>query len=103
MKIKQELTEVFLHIKTVKMLIALKEEDTEWYISKLAKESGSTYVYTKQILNILTKEKVVKVIEEGRMKKIIPTKKGLEIANLLEETIKKCKISENNEIILPLE
>ncbi len=103
MKINRELETVFLHMKPVKMIIALKDEEEEWYISKLAKESGSTYVYTKQILEILQKEKIVKLIEEGRIKKVIPTQKGIELAIILEDFIKKCETNETNEIILPVE
>lgn len=105
MKIKQELKEVFLHMKPAKMLILLKDDEIDWYISKIAKESGATYVYTKQIFKILEREKLIKIIERGRTKKIMPTTKGLELANLLEELIKKCEINETNEtsdIILPV-
>ncbi len=103
MKIKQELKEVFLHIKPVKMLILLKNEEVEWYLSKIAKESGSTYVYVKEIMDILKREQIVEIKEEGRIKKITPTEKGLELANILEEFIKKCELKETSDIILPAE
>ncbi|MFA5381694.1 MAG: hypothetical protein WC356_00885 [Candidatus Micrarchaeia archaeon] len=100
MKNKPNIKNIFMHIKPVKMLILLKEEEETWFLSKIARQSNSTYVYTKQIMDILKKENIIEIKEEGRIKKLNITPKGMEIANLLEELLKKC---ESKEIILPLE
>ena len=92
--------EIFLHIKPSKMLVSLKDVEEEWYISKLAKKSGATYVYTTKIVSIFRKNGLIEIEAEGRVKKIRLTDRGIELANALEEFIRKCEINEETKLLL---
>lgn len=74
---------ILLKQKQAKILIALKDTTQNWYISTLAKASGTTYVHTCnflatcEILGITANEK------HGKVKLIKLTDKGLKLADLL--------------------
>lgn len=90
----KKLKDIFLHLKPSKMLVLLKEEEEEWYISKLAKKSDATYVYTTKIINDFRKRGLVEIEGVGRKKKLRLTGKGIELANILEEFLRKCELKE---------
>ncbi len=71
--------------KPVRIIIALKDPEAVWYLSKLAKATGTTYVFVTNFISKMEKEGIVTM--ETRGKKRFPklTEKGMQIAALFEE------------------
>jgi len=67
------------------MMIALRDNETSWHLSKLAKSSDTTYVYVTKLISNLQKEGVVSVEQKGKKRIVRLTDKGREIANAIHE------------------
>jgi DNA-binding MarR family transcriptional regulator len=76
--------DIFFRRKPALMLIALKKLSRARYGSLLAKEVDCTYSHAVKILQTLEKLGLVTFEKQGRIKLIKLTKKGLEIANNIE-------------------
>ena len=83
------LASILLREKPCKMLILLKDGSQQWYLSKLAKESGATYVHTTKTLSKFDKAGLVAFETKGRVKSVKLTEKGVLLANVLEDIVKK--------------
>jgi predicted transcriptional regulator len=77
--------DVFFRKKPAMMLIALKKNTRARYGSILAKEVDCTYSHAVKILQGLEKIGLVQFEKKGRIKLIKLTKRGLEIADLIEK------------------
>jgi predicted transcriptional regulator len=77
--------DLFFRRKPSMMLLALKKMNKAKYGSVLAKEVDCTYSHAVKILQILEELSLVGFEKKGRIKIIKLTKKGLEIANRIEE------------------
>ena len=77
--------DLFFRRKPSMMLLALKKMNKAKYGSVLAKEIDCTYSHAVKILQILEDLKLVVFEKQGRIKIIKLTKKGMEIANRIEE------------------
>lgn len=76
---------LFLKDKQTAIITLLKKEGSEWHLSKLAKESNSTFFYVTKLISILEKKALV-TTELKRKRRIVKlTEKGLKLASLLEE------------------
>lgn len=85
-EVSESLDNLFLHEKPVKILLGMKTNDSaKTYASILAKIADCTYSHTVKILNIFEQNKLIEFSKEGRIKHIVLTKKGTEIAKYLEE------------------
>ena len=71
--------------KPVRIMIALKEPDTIWYLSKLAKATGTTYVFVTKFISKLEKEGIVTLETKGKKRIVKLTDKGIQVATLFEE------------------
>ena len=71
--------------KPVRILIALKEPETTWYLSKLAKATGTTYVFVTNFISKMEKEGIVSLETKGKKRFAKLTEKGMQIATLFEE------------------
>jgi len=67
------------------MLVSLKKNTRMRYGSVLAKEVDCTYSHAVKILQTLEELKLVDFEKQGRIKVIKLTKKGVEVANAIEE------------------
>lgn len=67
------------------MLVSLKKNTRMRYGSILAKEVDCTYSHAVKILQTLEELKLVDFEKQGRIKVIKLTKKGVEVANAIEE------------------
>lgn len=83
------LKKFLLKIKPTTILICLKDTGQQWYPSKLAKQSDTSYVYVTTWLSKLEKTGWVKLEQKGRLKIVSLTEKGMTIAALLDELVKK--------------
>jgi len=77
--------DVFFRKKPAMMLIALKKTTRARYGSILAKEVDCTYSHAVKILQELEKIGLVQFEKKGRIKLIKLTKKGLEVADLIDK------------------
>lgn len=82
---------IFARPKPCKILILLRDEKTSWHISKLAKNSDSTYVYATQLLTNLEKLGLVSLESKGKKRVAKLTEKGADVAKLLEDLAIKLK------------
>ena len=69
----------------MRILIALKEPETAWYLSKLAKATGTTYVFVTNFITTMEKKGIVTMETKGKKRFAKLTERGLQIANLFEE------------------
>lgn len=76
--------DVFFRRKPALMLVALKKLNRARYGSILAKEVDCTYSHAVKILQTLEKLELVVFEKKGRIKLIKLTKKGVEVANDIE-------------------
>lgn len=76
---------LFLREKQVAAMILLKDQQKTWHLSKIARESGTTYVYITQLMSILATKGLVTLETMGKKRIVKLTEKGLKLANLLEE------------------
>ncbi len=76
--------EVFFRKKPALMLVALKKSSRPRYGSILAKEVDCTYSHAVKILQGLERLGLVTFEKKGRIKLIKLTKKGLEIADNID-------------------
>ena len=77
--------DIFFRRKPALMLVALKKVSKARYGSVLAKEVDCTYSHAVKILQILQELGLVVFEKKGRIKLIKLTKKGLEIAEHIDD------------------
>jgi len=84
------LEDLFLREKPARILMGLKTgKDKPVYATILAKESDCTYSHTIKILNAFRNLGIVKFDKQGRIKRVILTDDGWDIAHNVEAMIKK--------------
>lgn len=83
-KENKETFDIFFRRKPALMLVALKRMNRARYGSILAKEVDCTYSHAVKILQCLEKLGLVVFEKKGRTKLIKLTKKGMEIAEHIE-------------------
>ena len=84
------LEDLFLREKPARILMGLKTgKDKPVYATVLAKESDCTYSHTIKILNAFKNLGIVKFDKQGRIKKVILTDDGWDIAHNMEAVKKK--------------
>lgn len=76
---------LFMKEKQVAALLVLKDTNTTWHLSKIARNAGSTYVYITKLMSILEKKGLVLLETKGKKRLVKLTEKGLKLANSLEE------------------
>src|SRR4030065_2479660 len=81
---------LFLREKPARILMGLKTgKDKPVYATILAKESDCTYSHTIKILNAFKNLGIVKFDKQGRIKMVMLTDDGWDIAHNVEAMIKK--------------
>ena len=76
--------DIFFRRKPALMLVSLKKNTRMRYGSILAKEVDCTYSHAVKILQTLERLKLVVFEKRGRIKIIQLTKKGVEVADAIE-------------------
>lgn len=76
---------LFLKEKQAAALILLKDQNSSWHLSKIARQAGSTYVYITKLMSLLEKKGLVAIETKGKKRLVKLTEKGLKLANLLDE------------------
>ncbi len=76
--------DIFFRRKPALMLVSLKKNTRMRYGSILAKEVDCTYSHAVKILQTLEELKLVDFEKRGRIKVIRLTKKGIEVAEAIE-------------------
>ena len=82
------MTELFMHIKPVQILIAL-QSSSENYASTVAKIVDCTYSHTMKILEAFHNDGMVSFEKKGRVKFVSLTDKGKIIAKDFEKIVNK--------------
>ena len=91
------LEDLFLREKPARILMGLKTgKDKAVYATILAKESDCTYSHTIKILNAFRNLGIVKFDKQGRIKRVVLTDDGWDIAHNVEAMIKKFSQIEEN-------
>ena len=75
--------------KPLQVLLALKNTETPWHVSKLARQSDTTYVHLVQLLPKMQEQGWIKMEKKGKKRMVTLTEKGMGIAQLLEELKRK--------------
>lgn len=96
MKKNNILEDLFLREKPAKILLGLKTAKDSVYATILSKGADCTYSHTIKILNTFKKLGMVKFEKHGRIKKVMLTDDGWDIAHNLEAMIKKFNQIEEN-------
>lgn len=76
---------VFGRPKPCRIMTALRDTETSWHLSKLAKASDTTYVYVTKLVYSLHDNGLVKVEPKGKKRIVTLTDKGMGVANAIHE------------------
>ncbi|MFP4118794.1 MAG: winged helix DNA-binding protein [Candidatus Woesearchaeota archaeon] len=76
---------VFFREKPALMLIHLLQKNGEVYASSLAKTVDCTYSHVVKVLQDMQKAGLVTFEKRGRLKVLILTKKGVEVATMIDK------------------
>jgi predicted transcriptional regulator len=90
----ERMKNLFLKKKPCSILLLLKDSQQQWYPSKLARVSGSSYVHAVNLLSALKAFGVVTVEKTGKQNIYRLTEKGAYIALSLDDFSKKCESQE---------
>ncbi len=83
--------DIFFRRKPALMLVSLKKNNRMRYGSVLAKEVDCTYSHAVKILQTLEELKLVDFEKKGRIKLIKLTKKGIDVADAIDNIQKLVK------------
>ncbi|MFO7711456.1 MAG: hypothetical protein R6V53_06830 [Candidatus Woesearchaeota archaeon] len=82
---KEKIFNVIFREKPAMMLVELKNAKGEIYASSLAKKIDCTYSHVVKILQEMQEAGIVNFDKQGRLKLLTLTKKGNEIAELINK------------------
>lgn len=85
MTIKEQLEDLFLRKKPVKILLAVKAGKGPKYVSIIAKETDCTYSHTVKILKEFNDMGLLFFDKKGRVKFVDLTKEGIEVTEKFED------------------
>jgi len=89
MTTKTELENLFLRRKPIRLLMSMKNARGDKYVSNLAKETDCTYSHTVKLLSVLKRLNIVDFKKEGRVKYVELTPSGRELAESVENVLRK--------------
>ncbi|MBD3210938.1 hypothetical protein GF318_06185 [Candidatus Micrarchaeota archaeon] len=76
---------LFARPKPCKIMSVLKDTETAWHLSRLAKATDTTYVYVTNLVSKLEEENILTVESRGKKRVVKLTEKGTKIANAIDE------------------
>lgn len=77
--------EVFAKPKPCSIMTILKNTDVNWHLSKIAKETDTTYVYVTKLASRLEKQGYLQIEPRGKKRIVTLTDKGLRVANAIDD------------------
>jgi len=80
----KEIFNVFFREKPAMMLVRLRSVKSEMYASSLAKQIDCTYSHVVKILQQMQKAGLVNFNKQGRLKLLSLTKKGQDVAEMID-------------------
>ncbi len=89
MSTKNEVEELFIRRKPVRLLLNIKVGQGPKYVSILAKDTDCTYSHTVKLLDIFKSMGVVEFEKQGRIKYVKLTQDGHELAGNFEDVMRK--------------
>lgn len=89
MSAKNEMEELFLRRKPVRLLLNIKIGGTPKYVSVLAKDTDCTYSHTVKLLEIFKTIGIVEFEKQGRIKYVKLTADGATLAGDFENVLRK--------------
>lgn len=79
----------FARPKPCKIMTTLRDLETPWHLSKLAKASDTTYVYVTKLVSRMQKEGLVTIEAKGKKRLVRLTEKGMKVATAITELANK--------------
>ncbi len=79
----REFEKLFMQEKPARMLLSIKKNKSP-YVSIISRETKSTFAHTEKVLSIFKEFGLVRFLHEGRVKRIVLTKSGEQMANAIE-------------------
>lgn len=76
---------IFARVKPCRIMTLLRDSETSWYLSKLAKDSDTTYVYVTKLVTTLVEEGLMSVESKGKKRIVKLTEKGMTVAKAIDE------------------
>ncbi|HLC76837.1 MAG TPA: hypothetical protein VJH04_01395 [archaeon] len=89
MSAKNELEELFLRRKPVRLLLNVKIGGSPKYVSVLAKDTDCTYSHTVKLLEIFKDMGIVEFEKQGRIKYVKLTADGVALSTDFEAVLRK--------------
>ena len=82
---------LFFKDKQIKLILTLNGEAREWHLTDLAKEANVTYIHTSKFISKCEAYGIISTEKHGRIKRLVLTEKGKEIAKSLAILLEKVK------------
>lgn len=76
---------IFARPKPCRIMLTLRDSESSWHLSKLAKSTDTTYVYVTKLMTTLQKNGVVLIEAKGKKRVVRLTEKGMKISNAIDE------------------
>jgi predicted transcriptional regulator len=76
---------LFARPKPCRIMTLLRDGESGWHLSKLAKSSDTTYVYVTKLVTQMQKDGLVSIEPKGKKKMVRLTEKGARVANAIHE------------------
>ena len=89
MSAKNEMEELFLRRKPVRLLLNIKIGGNPKYVSILAKDTDCTYSHTVKLLDLFKNYGLVIFEKQGRIKYVKLTQDGIDLAGDFESVLRK--------------
>jgi predicted transcriptional regulator len=83
--------DVFARRKPCTIMKLLRDQESQWHISRLARGSDTTFVYTSHIVGILQEKGFVTIEAKGKKRIVKLTEKGMKTANAIDDLMKICE------------
>ncbi len=80
--------------KQMRLLMLLTTQNKEWHISDLAKEANVTYIHTSKFIKKCEDYGIVSSEKHGRVKRLMLTEKGAQIAKSVASIMDKMVLLE---------
>lgn len=76
---------IFARPKPCRIMTILRDSESSWHLSKLAKNSDTTYVYVTKLITTLAEGGLVTVEARGKKRIVKLTEKGMKVAKAIDE------------------
>ena len=76
---------IFARPKPCRIMTILRDSENSWHLSKIAKNSDTTYVYVTKLIGKLQQSGLVNIETKGKKRIVKLTEKGMRAAKAIEE------------------